>query len=620
MNESEKNIKENFEYKAEMKQLLNIIIHSLYTHPEVFMRELVSNASDALNKLRFRRLTDSNILSPELELSIRISLDKENMTFTIEDTGIGMAREDLIDKIGTVASSGTIEFLKNLKDEQKSLDGQLIGQFGVGFYSVFMVTEQITIDTRSVDPEGKSYRWQSEGDDKFTIEEIEERQRGTRIYFKLREDYKQYCDEFQVKSVLKKYSNFVDFPLFVGDEEINKVTALWHRKKDDIKVEEYNEFYKYLTNDFEEPLGHLHLAIEGNINFKALLFVPQTAPPSFFRETSDKSLHLYSKKIFIQDDAKELLPDYLKFVRGIVDTEDLPLNVSREVTQSSPLMTKIKNVLTGKILTLFEEWAVNDKTKYEKFFKNFGSLFKTGVNSDFSNKDRIVELYRFESSALPKGELTSLKEYCSRMKENQKEIYYISGDTRDSIMKNPNIEYFIAQNLETLFITDPVDIFTIPYLHVYDGKSLKSIEKADVQISDESQQSRDRINPEMATSLIALFKETLGVQVEDVIESKRLVESAATLVVGQQGLDVQMEKMMQYLDKEFTVSKRILELNTSHPLIKNLSTMLIADASNPVLLRSIWQIYEGALLIEGHIKNPSEFVARMTEFMTEATN
>lgn len=621
MNNQTQSSTEQFEYKAEMKQLLNIIIHSLYKNPEVFLREIVSNASDALNKLRFRRLTDSNIVDPEAELKIMINADKEKQTFSIEDTGIGMTKDDLITQIGTVASSGTLQFLKNLQEEKKTLDASMIGQFGVGFYSIFMVTDEITIETRHADPDSKAYRWTSQGQDKFTIEEIDRKERGTKIFFKLKDENKEFAEDYVIKNTLKKYSNFVDFPLFVGDEKVNTVQALWHKKKDEIKDEELDEFYKFISNDYQKPLGHIHVSIEGTVNFKALLFIPEYAPPNLFMDSQEKGLHLYSSKVFIQDDAKELMPDYLRFVKGVVDTEDLPLNVSREVTQSSPVMAKIRNVLTGKILSLLEEWAEKDNEKFEKFFKNFGAMFKTGVNTDFSNKERLLELLRFESSELEEGELSSLSAYVSRMNTDQKEIYYLSGDTRESILRNPNLEYFRKNNIEVLLLSDPVDVFVVPYLQEYDKKPLKSIEKADIDLAktETEEEKKERLGEDATKSLVEVFKETLGDKVEDVVESKRLVESPVTLVVGNQGLDAQMEKMMQFMDKQHTLSKRILEINTGHPIIKNLSRLNISDSKDPFLRDAITQLFEGALLTEGYLKSPTEFIARMHEFIEKAT-
>jgi len=619
MEENKQQQAQEFEYKAEMKQLLHLIVHSLYTHQEIFLRELVSNSSDALNKVRFRRLSDSNFLDADAPLKIMIEVDKDKELFSVEDTGIGMSKTDLINQLGTIASSGTLEILNQLRQNQSSFDGNLIGQFGVGFYSVFMVTDEITVDTRNIENDSVGLRWKSVGDDKFSIEEIDKKERGTKIYFKLKEDFKEYYDADRIKIILKKYSNFVEFPIFVNGEEVNKVTALWHKKKDDLKDEEINEFYKFISNDFQDPLTHIHLAIEGNVNFKSLLFIPQTAPPMLFKDVHEKSVQLYSSKIFIQDDCKELLPEYLRFLKGVVDTEDLPLNVSREVTQNSPVLTKIKNVITSKVLSHLEEIAEKDKKKYDEFFSNFGSLFKLGVNSDWSNKQKITDLLRFETSSLPKGEITSFKEYVSRMKPEQKEIFYVTGDSREKVEQNPNLEYFRKNSFEVIYLTDPVDIFTIPYITEYDGKLLKSTDKVEINLSKEEETRLDGLSEDTSKTLIDLFKEVLKDKVEDVVVSKRLVESPVTLVVGKEGMDAQMEKMMQMLDKEFTASKRILEINTSHPLIKNLAKLHIANNDIELLRSSITQLYEGAMLIDGYLRNPSEFVKRMFDFMQKAT-
>lgn len=608
---------ESFEYKAEMKQLLHLIVHSLYTHPEVFLRELISNASDALNKIRFRMLTDTDVLDSEADLKIKIELDEGKQTLSIEDSGVGMTKEELVDRLGTIASSGTLEFLKQAQKNGKKIDSGLIGQFGVGFYSVFMVTDEVTVETRHAEKDSKGYRWKSDGQGSFSIEEFDKKTRGTRISFKLKDDHKSFSEEWQVKNVIQKYSNFVDFPIFVGKEEVNRVSALWHRKKKDIKEEELTEFYKFVSNDFNAPQGHLHLSIEGAVNFKALVFIPETAPSVFQREHLEKSLQLYSKKVFIQDDCKELLPEYLRFLRGVVDTEDLPLNVSREVTQNSPVMAKIRDILTKRVLGFLEDWAKNEKGKYEKFYKNFGPIFKSGVNSDFANKEKLVELMRFETTKTDKGDMTSFKEYVSRMKNEQKDIYYISGEHRESIERNPNLEYFKKNDFEVLLLSEPFDVFVVPSLNEYDSKKIISIDKADLDLK--SSDDKEALAENLSKPLIDIFKKTLGDKVEDVIESKRLVDSPATLVVGKEGMDKQMEKMMKMMNQDYAGSKKILEINLSHPLIKNLGKRIIADENDPLLRNSVLQIYEGALLIEGNLTSPNEFVSRMTELMVEAT-
>ena len=610
---------EEFEYQAEMKQLLHLIVHSLYSHSEVFLREVISNASDALNQVRFRQLTDKNIVSPNAPLRISISVDSKTQTFSIADTGIGMTKEDLVSRIGTIASSGTVAFLERLKEEGKPFDANMIGQFGIGFYSVFMVTDQVVIETRHADPESKGYRWESTGASKFTVEEFPREERGTKISFKLKDDAKEFSEEYRVNEIIKKYSNFADFSIHVNGEQVNTISALWQKNKNEVTDEDLEEFYKFISNDFNPILGHLHLSIEGQVNFKAMVFVPETAPFDFSRGEDLKSLQLYANRIFIQDDCKELLPEYLRFVAGVVDTEDLPLNVSREVTQVSPVMGKIKNVLTGRILSLLEDWAKNDQEKYDKFFTNFGLLFKTGLSTDFGNRDRLIDLLRFESTKTEKGKLTSLKDYVAGMQEDQKEIYYLTGESRAAVELNPNLEYFRKRGIEVLFFIDPADIFNIPQLHDYDEKPIKGIETADLDLKSDEESKADSLTEDESKSLFSLFKETLGDKVEDVVESKRLVDSAATLVVGASGMDRQMERMMKMMNQDIPGSKKILEINPSHPLIKNLAHIHENNGDESLLKSCILQVYEGALLIDGNMDSPTEFVARMTEIMAHAT-
>ena len=610
---------EEFEYQAEMKQLLHLIVHSLYSHREVFLREVISNASDALNQVRFRQLTDKDIVSPDAPLRISINVDSKEQTFSIADTGVGMTKEDLVARIGTIASSGTVAFLERLKDEGKPFDANMIGQFGIGFYSIFMVTDQVVIETRHADSGSKGYRWESTGESKFTVEEFPREERGTRISFKLKDDAKEFSEEYRVNEIIKKYSNFADFPIHVNGEQVNTISALWQKNRNEVTDEELEEFYKFISNDFNPTLGHLHLSIEGQVNFKAMVFVPETAPFNFMRGEELKSLQLYANRIFIQDDCKELLPEYLRFVAGVVDTEDLPLNVSREVTQSSPVMRKIQNVLKGRILSLLEDWAKNDREKYDKFFTNFGLLFKTGLGADFESRDRLVDLLRFESTKTENGKFTSLKDYVAGMQEDQKEIYYVSGENRATVELNPNLEYFKKRGIEVLFFIDPADIFNIPLLSDYDEKPIKGIETADIDLKSDEASETGGLTEDESKSLISIFKETLGDQVEDVVESKRLVDSAATLVVGASGMDRQMERMMKLMNQDIPASKKILEINPSHALIKNLAHIHENKGDESLLKSCVLQVYEGALLIDGNMESPTEFVARMTEIMEHAT-
>ncbi|MEK6564158.1 MAG: molecular chaperone HtpG [Candidatus Omnitrophota bacterium] len=608
---------ETFEFKAEMKQLLNIIVHSLYNHPEVFLRELISNSSDALNKARFRKLTDKDIVDPDADLEIRIEVDPKKDKFSIEDFGIGMTKEELINNIGTIASSGTLEFLRRVKEQNAAFEGNLIGQFGVGFYSVFMVADEVSVETRGADKASKGYLWKSGGEGNFTIEEIDRKHRGTKISFKFKESAKEFAQDYRIKEIINKYSNFADFPILLNGEKVNKVTALWHKKADELKNQDLDEFYKFVSNDFEGPLGHLHMSIEGVVNFKALVFIPKTAPSDLMRLHNEKSLHLYANKILIQNDCKELLPEYLRFVKGVVDTTDLPLNISREVTQSSPEMLKIKSVIVSKILSFLESWAQSDKEKYAVFYKNFGPLLKVGINSDFENKDKIIGLLRFESSLRPKGELVSFKEYVQRMLSDQKEIYYLSGENREILERNPNLEYFSKHKIEVLFLTEPMDVFVVPSIPEYDKKHIVSIQKSDIDLKAEEKIEKPDDN--LTKSLISLFKAALGGKVEDVLVSKRLVDSPVTLVSGKSGFEPQMERMMRMMDKDFQKQKRILEVNITHPLIRNLSRIYLADTANPILNKCINQLYEGALFIDGELNAPGDFIKRMTEIMQEAT-
>jgi molecular chaperone HtpG len=608
---------EQFTYKAEMQQLLHLIIHSLYTHPEVFLRELISNSSDALNKMRFRTLTDTAIVSPEAELAIRITTDKDNKRLIIEDTGCGMSREELIENLGTVAKSGTLEFLQSIRDNQQSAQGDLIGQFGVGFYSVFMVTDEVTVETRNADIDGKAWKWSSSGTGTYSIEPSDKELRGTTISFTLRDDHKEFAEDYRIKSIIKKYSNYVDFPIYLNDEKVNSVTAIWHKKSADITEEELEEFYKYATNDFDKPLGHIHLSLEGAVEFKALLFVPSVAPMNMFRDLDERSAHLYANKVLIQQHCKDVLPEYLRFVRGVVDTPDLPLNVSREVTQNSPIMAKIRSVITGKVLSLLEDWAENDPQKYATFYKNFGMMLLLGINNDYANRERIIKLLRFTSTVTDGETRISLADYVTRMKTDQKEIYYVSGDNRAQVLGNPSIEYFVKNGYEVLLFTDPVEVFTAPYIGEFDGKRMVPADKADLPDAQAKEQTPEQ--NENTSSIIEIFKSTLGDVIEDVRTSQRLVSSAVALVAGKEGLDPHMEKMMKMMDKDFTPTKKVLEINPQHQLITNLMTLAKNNPDDARVSDAVKQLYDAALLMDGALTNPTDFINRMTHFMTKAT-
>ena len=630
----EKKEKQQFEFKAEMKQLLNLIVNSLYTNSEVFLRELISNSSDALNKVRFKQVTGEKVQSPKLPVQIRIEVDEDNQTFVIEDTGIGMTFEDLTERLGTVASSGTMEFIRQLKDQKNKLDGNMIGQFGVGFYSAFMVAEEITVETRHANPDEKAWKWVSGGQGTYEIEETDRTERGTRVSFRLKDEHKEFASQERIKQLIRKYSNFVDYSILVNGEEVNSQGALWHKNKNDVTEEELKEFYKFISNDYQDPLDHLHLAMEGRINFKALVFVPKKAKPDFFRTENLKSLQLYSNRVFVQENCEDLLPEYLRFAEGVVDSEDLPLNVSREVTQSSPVMAKIREVLVNKMLGMIEYWAESEPEKFRTFYDEFGSLFKSGINSDFSNRDRLIELLRFYSTKTvngnsdeensdggkdsPMSDLIGLKSYTDRMPESQKEIYYLSGDNLDELKRDPKLEYFRKKDIEVLLLADPVDAFVVPGIGTYSEKPLKSIEKADLDLEDDEPDEKEKVSGDALEQLIKVFKEEAGDQVEDVVASRRLVDSPVTLTVGKEGMDSHVERMMKMMDQQTGPSRRILEINPSHPVIRNLSNLNQSGRSEPVRLMAR-QLYDGARLMQGELESPGEFIKRMNRVLELAS-
>ena len=625
MNDKTSPAVKEFEYKAEMKQLLDLIVHSLYTHPEIFLRELISNASDALSKARFRMLSSDEVIDREGELKISITVNPEERSVVIEDTGIGMTEEELISNLGTVARSGTLGFMEAMKAQQKGegMDANLIGQFGVGFYSVFMVTDEVTVETCSAEAGSEGRRWRSSGQGTYTIEPAERTGRGTRISFILKEEYKEFSEEYRVEQIIKKYSNFVDFPIFLGEKQVNSMTALWQRSKSELKEEEVNEFYKFISTDYKEPLDYLHLSIEGAVSFKALLFIPSEAPMELLYQQGALEKHgpqLYVRKVLIQNECRDLLPEYLRFVSGVVDTEELTLNVSREMVQSSPVMAKIRQILTGKILGWFDTLAKEQPEKFRQFYKSFGPIIKIGLNSDFTNRDKLIDLLRFETTRTSEGEYITLKQYVERMAEGQAEIYYHAGQSRAQMMAHPNLEYFRKKEIEVLLLTDPVDVFVIPSIFEYDKKPLKSIEKADIDVAGTVEPEGERLGDEVKSGVLGLFREALGDRVADVVESKRLVSSPVTLVSGKDAMDSQLEKVMKMMQQGIPSSKKILEVNTSHPIVRNLAgKQAVGLGSDPVVRAAVIQLYEGALLLEGDLESITDYVSRMNELVEAAT-
>lgn len=605
---------QHYEFKAEMKQLLHLIIHSLYTHREIFLRELISNASDAINKVRTRQLNE-DVRDHGAEPAITISVDEDKKTISIADNGIGMTREELIANLGTIARSGTLEFLRQAREAEQSIDGNLIGQFGVGFYSVFMVTDSVTVETLSAAPQSEPWRWSSDGSGSFAIEAGSRDTRGTTITFTLRDDAEEFASAEALREVVEKYSNFIATPIHINGEEVKRVPALWQRSKDAVTTEELNELYTFVSKDWREPLGHLHLSIEGAVSFKSILFVPNTPPSPFDRPDRNSALQLYVNRVMIQEECKDLLPDWLNFVRGVVDTEDLPLNVSREQTQNSPVMARIQKSLVGKLLGMFEDWATGEAEKFDSLMSHFGPALKIGLVTDSTYKPQLTELLRFTTT---KGEKISLKQYKERMAEGQDKIFYIAGDTMASVQANPNLEWFKARNIEVLLLGDPVDAYISSHLGPYDSVPVVSIDAADLELDDVSADGQ-KLDAAEAADLVLALKDALADRVEDVVISHRLVESPVSLVAGKQSMDRAMERMMRAMDKSFTGSKRIMELNTAHPLVRNLSS-LHRQGKPEEVKAAAHQLMDAALLLEGALESPADLVRRMFDFMTKATS
>ncbi len=607
---------QQFEYKAEMQQLLHLIINSLYTNQEIFLRELISNASDALNKARFQGLTDHSG-GDNADLKITITVDKEAKTLSVEDTGIGMTHSDLTERLGTIASSGTLAFIEEQKSSGKPVDAGMIGQFGVGFYSAFMVADNIEIETLHRSDDAQPLKWTSDATGTYTIGPSTRSEHGTKISLHLKEDASDFSDESRIRSIIRKYSNFVDFPIYLDSDQINTLKALWKTRKDDVTDQERSEFYKFISGDFSEPLGHLHLQIEGLLTFDALLFIPSQAPYSFFREDRRTDLHLYSSGVFVREDAEELLPEYLGFVRGVVDTDDLPLNVSREVTQNSPVAQRIRSTLTGKLLGLLDAWASEDVERYEKFFLNFGSALKTGLYSDLPRRDELLKLVRYPSTS---GEhLTSLSDYVTRMPDGQESIYYLLSDSLESAKKSPHLEVFASKGIEVLLLVDSIDGLTLPNVSKFEDKNFVSVTASELNLTETSDDAEILPDDEVDT-LLTLFRIQLGDRIQDVASSKRLVDSAATLVTAKDGMEPQLERMIKSMNPDYEGAKKVLELNIGHPLMKNLLSLKSSSEDHSDLIeQTIEQIYEGALLVDGNLTDPSAFVSRMTRVLVDAT-
>jgi molecular chaperone HtpG len=608
---------QQFTFKAETKQLLNILIHSLYKDREVFLRELLSNASDALNRLRFEMVTNQNVVDPQVDLKIHITVDKDARMLTIQDTGIGMTREEIIENLGTIAQSGARKFIEATKD--KSVDfSQVIGQFGVGFYSVFMVAEWVRVTSRSFRPEAEPVSWYATGEDNYQVSPAEMSERGTKVEIKLKEDAAEFAEEFRVKNIIHRHSDYIGFPIYIGEskEPVNKQTSLWRTSRQEVTEEQYTEFYKQTTLDFEDPLLHIHMITDAPVQLYALLYIPAKMDRGMFALRKDEGLKLYSRNILIDEYNKDLLPEYLRFVQGVVDSEDLPLNVSRETVQSSGLMPKLKKVLTNQVLKDLEGLAKNNVEKYQTFWQEFGGFIKQGLASYSAEAEKLQALLRFKTNLNPET-WSSLEDYVARMTEGQKVIYYIVGDDPKSVLRSPHLDYFQSQGTEVMLLTEPMDSFMLMGLHQYKDFELKNVAQAEIENIEKPKEESDaeKISDADFNSLIERFKQVLGDRVTDVRASNRLSQSVARLVDPDGTMNPELQRVYKYLGKEYEVPKKILELNPSHSILKNL---LQLESGSVLQTAIIEQIYDSALLVEGLHPDPSSMASRVQQIMEAA--
>lgn len=606
---------EKHEFQAEVKQLLDIVIHSLYTNKEIFVRELVSNASDALEKLRHLQITEDKIFDDEQELEINITTDEEAQTLTIQDFGIGMAHDELVKNLGTIAHSGSKQFLKALK-EGGDQNSNLIGQFGVGFYSAFMVAKDVKVYSHSWQESEEGHVWTSDGSGAYTVEEVKDQNRGTKIVISLEDDHKSFSSEDEIKRIIKEYSSFVQFPINVNGERINTQDAIWLKNKSEIKEEDYTEFYKFACKAFDEPMLRLHFKADAPLAINALLFTPATNVEAMGFSRSESEVALYCRKVLIDAEPKGLFPDWLRFLKGVVDSADLPLNISRETMQDSALVQKLNSVLTKRYLKLLQEEAKKRPENYEKFWQTFGIYLKEGVTSDFTHKDSLTKLLRFESSLTENGKLTSLSDYVSRMKEDQKEIYYLQGSSRESIENGPYLEAFKARNIEVLYLFLPIDEFVMNHVREFEEKNLVSADQDEIELENITpEDAGEPLVKDEAEKLSTWLKETIGESVEEVKISDRLVDSPAMSSNSDKFMTASMRRMMQQMnpDAPEIEAKVVLHINPRHGLIKNLASL---RHSNPDLAKNIAdQIFDNTLVEAGILEDPKKMLGRVYELM-----
>ncbi len=620
--------KETLGFQAEVKQLLQLMIHSLYSNKEIVLRELISNASDASDKLRFSALSDNTLYGDDSDLKIRIAFNKAERTLTISDNGIGMTRAEVIENIGTIAKSGTKEFFNSLSGDQAK-DANLIGQFGVGFYSAFIIANKVTLTTLRAG-ETEAVKWESAGEGDFTLEASDKKTRGTDIVLHLREGEDEFLNDWKLKSIIRKYSDHITLPIVMKasewkdgeqvptdeDETVNKASALWARAKNEITEEEYQEFYKHVSHDFENPLTWSHNRVEGNQEYISLLYVPSKAPFDLYERERSHGIKLYVKRVFILEDAEKLMPQYLRFVRGVIDSADLPLNVSREILQHSKDIDAIKAASVKKVLGLLEDLAENKQDQYQAFWDEFGRVLKEGPGEDFTNKEKIAGLLRFASTNLDsEAQVVGFKDYIGRMKEGQEAIYYITADSFAAAQHSPHLEIFRKKGIEVLLLSDRVDEWMLGGLTEFDGKKLQSIAKGDLdlgKLEDESEKEAKKQVEDAAKDLIERVKATLGDQVKEVRVTHRLTDSPACLVAGEHDLSGNLERMLKAAGQKTPESKPTLEINPSHVLVERLKSEKDEARFNDLA----HVLFDQSLLAEGgQLNDPASFVKRMNSLL-----
>ncbi|MCL6687814.1 molecular chaperone HtpG [Pseudomonas sp. R3.Fl] len=623
--------KETLGFQTEVKQLLHLMIHSLYSNKEIFLRELISNASDAADKLRFEALAKPELLEGGAELKIRVSFDKDARTVTLEDNGIGMSREEVIAHLGTIAKSGTADFLKNLSGDQKK-DSHLIGQFGVGFYSAFIVADKVDVFTRRAGaPASEGVHWSSKGEGEFEVATVDKPERGTRIVLHLKDGEDEFADGWRLRNVIKKYSDHIALPIELPKEQhgeeapaetewevVNRASALWTRPRTEIKDEEYQEFYKHIAHDFENPLSWSHNKVEGKLEYTSLLYVPGRAPFDLYHREAPRGLKLYVQRVFIMDQAEQFLPLYLRFIKGVVDSNDLSLNVSREILQSGPVIDSMKSALTKRVLDMLEKLASNDPEAYKGFWKNFGQVLKEGPAEDFANKEKIAGLLRFSSTSDESGEQSvSLADYLGRLKEGQDKIYYLTGESYAQVKSSPHLEVFRKKGIEVLLLTDRIDEWLMSYLSDFDGKAFVDVARGDLDLGSLDSEEDKKAQEEVAKAkegLVERLKAALGEEVAEVRVSHRLTDSPAILAIGEADLGLQMRQILEASGQKVPESKPIFEFNPAHPLIEKLD----AEPDEDRFGELAHILFDQAALAAGDsLKDPAAYVRRLNKLLVE---